>query len=69
MASINKKTPHFVLEKTWDKKLASYELQSNNYVQQSRAKPMRCGQLETKLALDYFILDFEKAIEVIFVKL
>jgi hypothetical protein len=31
MASIYEKLPHFVLEKTWGKKLVSYKLQSNKF--------------------------------------
>jgi hypothetical protein len=64
MASIYEKTPHFVLEKTWDEKTQlpeSYKLQSNNFCSKINAEVYQdSGKLGVEFTVNKSIPDFEK---------
>ncbi len=64
MASIYEKPPHFVLEKTWDKKTRlpeTYKLQSSDSQNKIKAKVHQdSGKLGVKFTLDKTIPEFEK---------
>jgi hypothetical protein len=64
MASIYEKLPHFILEKTWDKKTQlpeTYKLQSNDSCIKIKAKVHQdSGKLGVEFTVDKTIPDFEK---------
>jgi hypothetical protein len=64
MASIYEEPPHFVLEKTWDKKTKlpkTYKLQSNDSWKKIKAKVHRdSGKLGVKVSIKKKIPEFEK---------
>jgi hypothetical protein len=64
MASIYEKPPHFVLEKTWNKKTQlseTYKLQSNNSCSKIKAKVHQdSGKLGIKFTVNKTIPDFKK---------
>ena len=67
MASIYEKPPHFVLEKTWDKKTRlpeTYKLQSSDSRNKIKAEVHQdSGELSVKFNIDKTIPEFEKGAE------
>ncbi len=64
MASIYEKPPHFVLEKTWDKKTRlpnTYKLQSSDSQNKIKAEVHQdSGKLRVKFTIKKMIPEFEK---------